>query len=86
MEEFLKKCVDMGATVGGKIVFAIVVLVVGSLIIKLIRKGLTKADRFTKLDKTVQSFRWPPSPRASPPAASPSASRCRARSATSPAG
>jgi small conductance mechanosensitive channel len=56
MEEFLKKCVDMGATVGGKIVFAIVVLVVGSLIIKLIRKSLTKADRFTKLDKTVQSF------------------------------
>ncbi len=56
MDEFLSKCLDLAMSVGGKIILAIIVLVIGSLIIKGIKKAMTKADKFSKLDKTVQSF------------------------------
>ena len=39
------------------ILICLVVLVVGSLIIKLIRKGLTKADRFTSMRAAVTAER-----------------------------
>ncbi|MBQ3356588.1 MAG: mechanosensitive ion channel [Oscillospiraceae bacterium] len=56
MKEFLSKLLDYGISIGGKLLLAIVVLIVGCLIIKGVKKAMTKADRITKLDKTVQSF------------------------------
>lgn len=56
MKEFLSKLLDYGMLIGGKILLAIVVLVVGCLIIKGIKKAMAKTDRISKLDKTVQSF------------------------------
>lgn len=56
MKEFLSKCLDYGVSIGGKVVLALVVLVVGCLIIKGIKKALAKADKISKLEKTVQSF------------------------------
>ena len=56
MSEFMQKCVDLGTNAGGKIIFAIIVLIVGCLVIKAIKKGLAKAEKFSKLDKTVQGF------------------------------
>ena len=56
MKEFLSKLMDYGMSIGGKILLAIVVLVVGCLIIKGIKKAMSKADKLSKLDKTVQSF------------------------------
>lgn len=56
MKEFTNKLIDLATKVGGKIVLAIVVLIVGCIIIRAVKKMLGKADKFTKLDKTVQSF------------------------------
>ena len=56
MKDFLSKCLDYGVSIGGKVVLALVVLVVGCLIIKGIKKALAKADKISKLEKTVQSF------------------------------
>lgn len=56
MKEFLSKLLDYGMSIGGKLLLAIVVLVVGCLIIKGVKKAMAKADRISKLDKTVQSF------------------------------
>ena len=56
MEAFLNKLIDLGTNVGGKIVLAIIVLIVGSLLIKGVKKLLAKTDKLAKADKTVQSF------------------------------
>ena len=56
MNEFLAKCAELGANVGGKIIFAIIVLIVGCLVIKAIKKAISKAEKFSKLEKTVQGF------------------------------
>ena len=56
MEQFISKAIDLCTNFGGKIVSAIVVLIVGCLVIKWVKKALDKADRFSKLEKTVQSF------------------------------
>ncbi len=56
MSEFLSKVIGILTTVGGKILLAIVVFIVGRIIIKAIGKGLDKIRGFSKLDQTVQSF------------------------------
>lgn len=56
MEKFWDRCVELCTNVGGKILFAIVVLVIGSIVIKAINKGLAKAEKISKLEKTVQHF------------------------------
>lgn len=56
MSEFTTKLVDLATNAGGKLILAIVVLIVGSIVIKAIKKGLNKLDKISKLDKTVQSF------------------------------
>lgn len=56
MTEFLDKVVSLMTTAGGKIILAVVVLIVGSLIIKALVKALDKIKSFGKLEPTVQSF------------------------------
>ena len=56
MKEFVSKCIDYGMSIGGKLLLALVVLIAGCLIIKGIKKAMAKADKISKLDKTVQSF------------------------------
>ncbi len=53
MEGFLDKLIGLATTVGGKLLLAIVVLVVGLIIIKAIKKALKKKEGKSKLDKTV---------------------------------
>ncbi len=55
MDEFMKKIIDMGATSGGKIVLAILVLVIGLLMIKFITKLVNKQLEKSKLDPTVKN-------------------------------
>lgn len=54
MEEFTKKLIEMGTTSGGKIVLAIIVLIVGLLLIKMITKGVNKHVEKSKMDPTVK--------------------------------
>ena len=56
MSEFLEKAISILTTAGGKIILAVVVLIVGSIVIKALIKGLQKLKGFSKLDPTVQSF------------------------------
>ena len=56
MSEFTSKCIDLLTNVGGKIIFAIIVLIVGCIIIKAIKKAMAKAEKISRLEKTVQSF------------------------------
>ena len=56
MQEFISKCIDLCTNVGGKIILAIIVFVVGCIVIKAIKKSIAKAEKVSKLDKTVQSF------------------------------
>ena len=56
MNEFLSKLLDYGMSIGGKILLALVVLIIGCLIIKGVKKLMAKTDKISKLDKTVQSF------------------------------
>ena len=54
MEQFLKRGVDLLTTYGGKIVLAIVVLIVGSIVIKGLNKVAGKALDKTKFDDAVK--------------------------------
>ena len=56
MEQFLAKCIDLCTNVGGKVIFAIIVLIVGSIVIKAVKKAIMKAEKISRLDKTVRSF------------------------------
>lgn len=56
MQEFLNKCIELGTQFGGKLIGAIVVLIVGYILIRCIKKLMTKSQGFVKMDKTVQSF------------------------------
>lgn len=56
MEEFTKQMIEMGASAGGKILFALVVIIIGSIVIKAIKKLISKSEKYSKLDKTVQGF------------------------------
>ena len=56
MDEFLKTATEILTTYGGKIVLAIVVLIVGHFVIKLLNKMASKALEKTKLDTAVQGI------------------------------
>ena len=55
MEEFMNKIIDMGATSGGKIIMAILVLVIGLLLIKFIMKIVNRQLEKSKMDHTVKT-------------------------------
>ncbi len=55
MKTFLDKAIELGTQMGGKIVIALVVLIVGLLIIKAIKKFLVKRQNKTKIDKTASN-------------------------------
>ena len=54
MEDFLKKVVELGVTYGGKLLLAIVVLVIGLLGIKSVKKMLNKVLNKDSIDSTLQ--------------------------------
>ena len=54
MEQFLKTAIDLATTYGGKIVLALVALLIGSIVVKLLSKGIAKAIDKTKLDTTIK--------------------------------
>ena len=54
MEQFFNKVIDILTTYGGKIVLAIVVLIVGHFVIRFICKGVGKAIDRTKIDDMVK--------------------------------
>ena len=54
MEQFLKTAIDLATTYGGKIVLALVALLIGSIVVKLLSKGIAKAIDKTKLDATIK--------------------------------
>jgi len=56
MNEFMDKLIGILTTVGGKIILAVLVFIVGRIIIKALNKGLDKIRGFSKLDSTVQGF------------------------------
>lgn len=53
---FWDKVLTIATTYGGKIVLAIVVLIIGSIVVKALSKGVKKALGKTKLDKAVQNI------------------------------
>jgi len=55
MEQFISNGIDLISTYGGKIVLAIVVLIIGALLIKLLKKLTAKAVDKTQLDPTIKS-------------------------------
>jgi small conductance mechanosensitive channel len=56
MEEFIKNAIGFATTYGGKIVLAILVLIIGYFVIRLISKGAGKAIDKTSLDPTVRQL------------------------------
>ncbi|MBQ0058631.1 MAG: mechanosensitive ion channel [Lachnospiraceae bacterium] len=52
----IQKLIDMATSLGGKILLAIVVLIVGNIIIKMILKCLNKTGAMDKIDITVAHF------------------------------
>ncbi len=56
MDEFLKQVIDFGATTGGRIVTAILVLVVGLIVIKILGKIIKKALGKSKLEDPVKNI------------------------------
>lgn len=55
MDQLIKNGIDMATTYGGKLLLALVVLVVGCFVIKLLNKGIGKALGKTKLEATVKN-------------------------------
>ena len=55
MDEFMNKVIDIGATSGGRVVLAILVLVIGLLLIKFVTKMVNKRLEKSKLDPTVRN-------------------------------
>lgn len=56
MEEFAKKAIDLLTQAGGKIIVAVLILIIGRLVIKWILKILKKARFINRLEPTVRSF------------------------------
>ena len=56
MEKLLDKLNDLWVDAGLKLIYVIIILIVGSKLIKLITKLITKGRGFNKLDKSVSSF------------------------------
>lgn len=54
MDKFIEKLINMGTSYGGKLILAIVTLIVGLLVIKLIGKLIKKALGNSKLNDTVK--------------------------------
>ena len=54
MEEFIKKAQELIATYGGKIILAIIVLIVGFIVIRLINKAVEKIFNKSKMDETAR--------------------------------
>ena len=54
MEQFLNKAIDIAATYGGKIVLAIVVLIIGHFVIRFLCSAFGKAIEKTRVDETVR--------------------------------
>ncbi|MBP5166553.1 MAG: mechanosensitive ion channel [Oscillospiraceae bacterium] len=54
MNHFVENAIDLGSTYGGKIISAILILVVGHFVIKLLNKGLNKGIDKLKMDETVK--------------------------------
>ena len=55
MDEFVKKLIDIGTTSGGRIVLAVLVLVIGLLLIKFVTKAVDKRLDKTKMDMTAKT-------------------------------
>ena len=53
---FWDKIKELAATFGGRILAAIAVLIVGSIVIKLLNKGISKAINKTKMDEAVKKI------------------------------
>ena len=56
MEQFAEKGLDMLMNAGGKIIMAVIILIVGMIIIKAMLRFFNKAKFMDKLDPTVKSF------------------------------
>ena len=56
MEDFKRQAIELATTYGGKILLALVVLIVGLLVIKALKNLAGKAIDRTKLDDTVKSL------------------------------
>ncbi|MBQ5951603.1 MAG: mechanosensitive ion channel [Lachnospiraceae bacterium] len=55
MEEFMKGVVDLLTKFGGKIILALVVLIIGSFVMKTLRKAIGKGIDRSNLDETLKS-------------------------------
>ena len=56
LDQFKNLLIELGTKLGGKIIAAILVYIIGSIVIRAFKRGLEKTSKFTKLDKTAQSF------------------------------
>ncbi len=56
MNEFTAKTIDLATNYGGKLILAIVVLIIGSLVIKLLQRAIDKAIDQTSLDEAVKAL------------------------------
>lgn len=56
MEEFLNKLVGIGVEYGSRLLISLVVLIIGSRLIKILDRSLKKERKFSKIDKEVKEF------------------------------
>ena len=54
--DFLAKCLELVATYGGKLLLAILVLIIGSIVVKALNKAITKALNKTKVDEVLKKI------------------------------
>lgn len=56
MDQFVKNAIDFVSTYGGKIILALIVLIVGRFVVRMLSNMAGKAIDKTKLDSTIQSI------------------------------
>ncbi|MBR3544747.1 MAG: glycoside hydrolase family 92 protein [Oscillospiraceae bacterium] len=56
MDEFIKNGIDFISTYGGRVIVAILVLVIGRFVVKLLMKALIKAIDKLKMDETLKQI------------------------------
>ena len=56
MEGFLNKLIGIGVDYGGRLLIGIIVLIIGSKLIKILDKSFKKDHKYSKLDKEVKQF------------------------------
>ena len=56
MQAFINSLMELATAVGGKIILALVVLIVGSALIKKVVKLVAKSKGLKKVEGTVQTF------------------------------